>query len=90
MKNINDVFNILILKSRKIIFIGERKLNSLFRQGSWSRTDFRRFLNALFSNKKRPYCILSDRVEQYFCETDFNQVENAPFSFRFQAVFFSG
>lgn len=49
------------------------------RQGCWSRTDFRRFLNALFSNKKRPYCILSDLVEQYFCETDFNQVRGSSF-----------
>ncbi len=45
-----------------------------FREGSWSRADFRRFLNVLFSNKKRPYCILSDVVEQYFRETDFNEV----------------
>lgn len=78
MKNFNDVFNILIPKSKKIKSIAGRNfilIEFFFRQGSWSRTDFRRFLNALFSNKKRPYCILSDRVEQYFCETDFNQVK---------------
>ena len=46
----------------------------IFRQGSWTREDFRQFLSSVFSNKKRPYCILSDLVEQYFQETDFNQV----------------
>lgn len=55
------------------------------RQGAWTREDFHRFLNALFSNKQRPYCILSDLVEQYFRETDFNQDEKIDFDEFLQA-----
>ncbi|CAF0730956.1 unnamed protein product [Adineta steineri] len=54
-------------------------------QGCWSREDFRRFLNALFSNKKRSYCILNDLVEQYFRETDFNQDEKIDYDEFIQA-----
>lgn len=43
-----------------------------FRQGKWTREDFHRFLNLLFSNKKRPYCILSEQVDEFFRQTDFN------------------
>jgi hypothetical protein len=46
----------------------------VFRQGAWTPDDFRCFLSALFSNKQRPYCILGDLVDEYFRETDFNQV----------------
>ncbi|CAF0905679.1 unnamed protein product [Adineta ricciae] len=55
------------------------------KQGAWTREDFHRFLNALFSNKQRPYCILSDLVEQYFRETDFNQDEKIDFDEFLQA-----
>ncbi|UJR29002.1 hypothetical protein I4U23_010220 [Adineta vaga] len=54
-------------------------------EGLWTRDDFHRFLNALFSNKQRPYCILSDLVEQYFCETDYNQDEKIDFDEFIQA-----
>lgn len=45
----------------------------VFRQGAWTREDFRHFLNALFSNKQRPYLILRDKIDEYFHDTDFNQ-----------------
>jgi hypothetical protein len=55
------------------LIIEEEKYKSLiFRQGFWTREDFRQFLNALFSNKRRPYLILSDRIDEYFRETDYN------------------
>ncbi len=55
------------------MIIEEEKYKSLiFRQGFWTREDFRQFLNALFSNKRRPYLILSDRIDEYFRETDYN------------------
>jgi hypothetical protein len=55
------------------LIIEEEKYKSLiFRQGFWTREDFRQFLNALFSNKRRPYLILSDRIDAYFRETDYN------------------
>ncbi len=46
-----------------------------FRRGFWTREDFRHFLSGLFSNKQRPYFILSDKIEEYFRDTDFNQDE---------------
>jgi len=46
-----------------------------FRRGFWTREDFRLFLTGLFSNKRRPYFILSDKIEEYFRDTDFNQDE---------------
>lgn len=55
------------------------------KQGSWTRADFRRFLSALFSNRKRSYCILTDLVEQYFRETDFNHDEKIDFDEFLQA-----
>jgi hypothetical protein len=78
--NLNDVFDFLIQKSMKSDFWSKLLIEFVFRQGSWTREDFRCFLNALFSNKKRPYCILSDLVEQYFRETDFNRVNFNLFS----------
>jgi nicotinamidase-related amidase len=42
------------------------------KQGFWTREDFRQFLSGLFSNKRRPYLILSDRIDEYFRETDYN------------------
>ena len=72
MKNINVVFDILIPKS-KYSFTGQKNIPlSLFRQGCWTREDFRHFLNTLFSNRQRPYLVLSDRIDEYFRETDFN------------------
>ena len=90
MKNLNVVFDISIRSSMCTCLIGEEMfvLNGcLFvcRQGAWTREDFHRFLNALFSNKQRPYCILSDLVEQYFRETDFNQDEKIDFDEFLQA-----
>jgi len=55
------------------LIIEEEKYKSLiFRQGFWTREDLRQFLSALFSNKRRPYLILSDRIDEYFRETDYN------------------
>ncbi|CAF1512176.1 unnamed protein product, partial [Didymodactylos carnosus] len=49
-------------------------------QGTWSHDDFRRFLSELFSNKRRPYLLLTELVEQYFQETDFNQDNRIDFN----------
>ncbi|CAF3331990.1 unnamed protein product [Rotaria socialis] len=43
------------------------------KQGFWNREDFRRFLNVLFSNKKRPYLMPNESIDEYFHETDFNR-----------------
>lgn len=45
----------------------------LCRQGYWTRDEFRQFINKLFSNKQRPYLILSDKIDEYFSDTDFNR-----------------
>lgn len=91
MKNFNVVFDILIHKSINLVFFCINKDKIIFRllrQGSWTRADFRRFLGALFSNKKRPYCILSDLVEQYFRETDFNEVKEQCVLFNYSSFSF--
>ncbi|CAF4562960.1 unnamed protein product [Rotaria sp. Silwood1] len=49
------------------------------KQGFWTRGDFRRFLNALFSNKKGPHLILNEQIDEYFHETDFNQDKKIDF-----------
>jgi Ca2+-binding EF-hand superfamily protein len=70
----NIVLDILIPKSKFFLYKRSRKTKDLFcRQGFWTREDFRHFLNALFSNKQRPYLILSDKIDEYFHDTDFNQ-----------------
>lgn len=43
------------------------------KQGYWTRDEFRQFINKLFSNKQRPYLILSDKIDEYFSDTDFNR-----------------
>ncbi len=50
----------------------ERQKLLIFRQGFWTREDFRQFLSGLFANKRRPYLILSDRIDEYYRETDYN------------------
>lgn len=78
MKNMNIVLDILIPKSK---FFFSLSLSLIFkyidlssnRQGAWTREDFRHFINALFSNKQRPYLILRDKIDEYFYDTDFNQ-----------------
>ena len=58
-----------------------QKIYSCFvRQGFWTRNDFRHFLNLLFSNKQRPYYMLSDTVDDYFRITDINQDEKIDFN----------
>ncbi|CAF2409168.1 unnamed protein product [Rotaria sp. Silwood2] len=55
------------------------------RQGFWTREDFHHFLNALFSNKRRPHLILSEQIDEYFHETDFNQDKKIDFDEFLQA-----
>jgi len=68
-----------------IFFIKQIKIIYSFRQGAWTREDFRHFLNALFSNKQRPYLILTDKIDEYFRETDFNQDNKIDFNEFIQA-----
>jgi hypothetical protein len=69
----NIVLDILIPKSKIYIQKKTNKQTFVFRQGFWTREDFRHFLNTLFSNKRRPYLILTDKIDEYFHDTDFNQ-----------------
>jgi hypothetical protein len=81
----NVVLDILILKSKFSIRLFFSYINLMFRQGFWTHEDFRYFLHTLFSNKKRPYLILSDKIDQYFHETDFNQDDKIDFDEFIQA-----
>lgn len=58
---------------RSKFFIHWNDLFFFCSQGFWTREDFRQFLNKLFSNKQRPYLILSDKIDEYFSDTDFNR-----------------